>query len=283
MAYLDRIRACNGWDPAGFVPFLVDGARRGWIRHGFAERLAQWPEAFLVEGQTVRLHPALVGFRQRSLALAEVLERLVGQGALPYLHGEKYPVGPAWDRPEFVIDRAAAPWLGIRAYGQHINGFVRDGEGLLMWVGRRARDKRNFPLRLDHLAAGGLPHGITMADNLAKECWEEAGIPAELALKSTPVGAITYCRETKTGLKPDTVYCYDLELPADFQPRCTDGEVEDFQLMPLQQVQELIAETDEFKPNCSLVIIDFLIRRGRLGPESGYYLEIIRGLHPELP
>jgi hypothetical protein len=31
------------------------------------------------------------------------------------------------------------------------------------------------------------------------------------------------------------------------------------------------------------VIIDFLIRRGRLGPESGYYLEIIRGLHPELP
>ncbi len=283
MSYLDRIRACNGWDSAGFVPFLVDGANRGWIRYGFAERLAQWPETFLVEQQAVRLHPALVGFRQRSQALAEVLERLVEQGALPYLHGEKFSVGPAWDCPEFVIDRAAAPWFGIRAYGQHINGFVGDGKELLMWVGRRARDKRHFALRLDHLAAGGLPHGITMLDNLAKECWEEAGIPAELALKATPVGAITYCRETKTGLKPDTVYCYDLELPADFLPRCTDGEVENFQLMPLQQVQELIVETEEFKPNCSLVIIDFLIRRGRLGPESAHYLEVIQGLHPALP
>jgi len=282
MAYLDRIHECNGWDPAGFLPFLVDGARRGWIRHGFAERLAQWPDILLVDDRAVSLHPDLVGFEERSAALAGVLDRLVEQGALPHLHGEKYPVGATWEQAEFVIDRSAAPWFGIRAYGQHINGFVRDGEELLMWVGRRARDKRNFPLRLDHLAAGGLPHGISMADNLGTECWEEAGIPAPLALKAAPVGAITYCRETKTGLKPDTVYCYDLELPADFQPRCTDGEVEGFQLMHLRQVQEVIAEGDEFKPNCSLVIIDFLIRRGRLGPQREDYLELVRGLHPEL-
>jgi len=283
MAYLDRINECNGWDPAGFRPFLVDGAPRGWIRHGLAEQLARWPDVFQVEQAAVRLHPELTDFDRRNLAVAEVLEALVEQGTLPYLHGEQYPVGPAWDSPELIVDRAAAPWLGIRAYGQHMNGFVRDGEELSLWVGRRAADKRNFPSRLDHLAAGGLPHGITMADNLAKECWEEAGIPVGLALKAVPVGAITYCRETKTGLKPDTVYCYDLELPADFRPRCTDGEVEEFQLLPLQQVQALVEDSDEFKPNCSLVIIDFLIRHGRLGPERRDYLELVRGLHPQLP
>ena len=283
MAYLDRIHECNGWDPAGFLPFLVDGAPRGWVRHDFAGQLARWQDIFLLEPGALRLHSGLKGFERRSLALAEVLEGLVEQGALPHLHGEKYPVGPAWEQAEFVIDRSAAPWFGIRAYGQHINGFVRDGGELLMWVGRRARDKRNFPLRLDHLAAGGLPHGISMADNLTKECWEEAGIPAELALKSLPVGAITYCRETKTGLKPDTVYCYDLELPADFQPRCTDGEVESFHLWPVEQVMETVRATGEFKLNCNLVIIDFLIRHGYIAQDSPDYLPIIQGLRSPLP
>jgi hypothetical protein len=45
---------------------------------------------------------------------------------------------------------------------------------------------------LDNLVAGGLPHGLGLGDNLLKECYEEAGMSAELALKARPVSAITY-------------------------------------------------------------------------------------------
>ena len=152
-----------------------------------------------------------------------------------------------------------------------------------MWVGRRSKDKRNFPGKLDHLAAGGLPHGVELMINVAKECWEEAGIPEEISRRARSVGALTYCRETKKGLKPDTIYCYDLELPGDFVPQCTDGEMEYFDLLPLEDVQELVRDTDQFKLNCNLVIIDFLIRHGNLGPETDGFLDIVQGLHPQLP
>lgn len=283
MAYLDRIAACNGWEPEGFLPLRVDAACYGWIKRGLATYLTDWEQVFHVTESEVVLDARETDCAGRTRALACVLEGLVRQGVLPALHGERYAVGPVQGEPLLLIDREAASWFGTRAYGQHMNGYVRDGDDLRMWIGRRARDKRHFPGKLDHLVAGGMPHGISPAANLAKECWEEAGIGPELAAKARPVGSLTYCRETETGLKPDTVYCYDLELPAEFQPRCTDGEVEEFQLMPMHEVRDLVRDTDVFKPNCSLVIIDFLIRHGWLGPETEDYLDIVAGLHPRLP
>ncbi len=188
-----------------------------------------------------------------------------------------------WQRPEFLIDREAAAWFGIRAYGQHINGFVRDRERLSMWIGRRSQSKRNFPGKLDHLAAGGLPYGIDLQENVRKECWEEAGIPGEISRAAQSVGALTYCRQTRHGLKPDTIFCYDLELSQDFCPQCTDGEVERFYLMDVEEVRERVRDSDEFKPNCSLVIIDFLIRHGQISPDAPEYVEMIQALHPPLP
>jgi hypothetical protein len=51
----------------------------------------------------------------------------------------------------------------------------------------------------------------------------------------------------------------------------------------MDQVIERVRETDDFKPNCSLVIIDFLVRRGLIDPESPDYLAIVNGLRPPLP
>jgi len=79
------------------------------------------------------------------------------------------------------------------------------------------------------------------------------------------------------------MYCYDLELPADFEPRCTDGEVESFRRLPLAEVARLVRETDELKLNCNLVIIDFLIRHGQVPQDDPDYLAILRGLRQPLP
>ena len=41
-------------------------------------------------------------------------------------------------------------------------------------------------------------------------------------------------------------------------------------------------ETSEFKLNCNLVVIDFLLRHGFIGPEEEDYLELVSGLRQPL-
>ena len=65
----------------------------------------------------------------------------------------------------------------------------------------------------------GQAHGISCADNVIKECEEEASIPAQLAQKAKPVGAISFHALYANGLKRDVLFCYDLQLPADFEPK----------------------------------------------------------------
>jgi isopentenyldiphosphate isomerase len=284
LSYLHRIRDCNRWQPSDFVPFRVDGVRVGNIRHSFAEHLEPWTEVFAVTPTEVAwVHP-LGSFEERSQLMREILDQLMAGGAVSHLQGEMYPVtGGNRDEALMLIDRACVPYFGVRAFGQHLNGFVRDGQRVWMWVGRRAASRRVYPLHLDNLVAGGLPWGLTLGENLRKECWEEAGIPEDLAGRARPVSAVTYCRDSTRGLKPDVMYCYDLELSPDFAPHCTDGEVESFHLWPVEQVMERVRETRDFKLNCNLVIIDFLIRHGYISQDSPDYLQIIQGLRSPLP
>lgn len=280
MGFLDRIRALNNYRPGTFVPWYIKGLRVGRMRRELAQALARWSGVLEVEAGAVRLASGLDSFEARSEALARVVHSLVTEGIVGYAHGEAYPV-TAGDRGEAVcvLDRAAAAHFGIRAFGQHVNGFVRRGDELHMWVARRAADRRTYPGMLDNLTAGGLPHGVSLRDNLVKECFEEAGIPAAVARQAAPVGALSYGRVTAAGFKPDVLYCYDLELPEDFVPRCTDGEVQEFHLWPIEEVARRVRDTDEFKPNCNLVIVDFLVRHGVIGPEDPDYLDIVAGLH----
>jgi isopentenyldiphosphate isomerase len=284
MSFLDHIRACNAWDPAGYVPWVLEGERLGRLRRDFAEGLRRWPQQFRVAPQVVQWTPAARDFAGRTQALAEVVAALVDEGVIDQPQGELYPVTPG-DRRQarLLIDRACAPWFGVRAFGQHLNGFVRTGDGLKLWIGRRAASRRVYPLHLDNLVAGGLPWGIGLAENLRKECREEAGMDPSLADRARPVGAVTYCRASRRGLKPDVIYCYDLEVPEGFTPRCTDGEVEAFYLWPVEQVMETVRATGEFKLNCNLVIIDFLARHGYLDQDAPDYLDILQGLRHPLP
>lgn len=283
MSFLDKIRACNNWRPDAFVPLMLEDERIGSLRPAAAAHLLRWPEHFAVSAERVSWIDAPAGFDARSAVLAEVVVGLVETGAVDHLHGEPYPVTAGnRDQAKCLVDRACAPFFGTRAFGQHLNGFVRTEHGIEMWIGRRSADRRTYPGCLDHLVAGGLPYGLSLTENLRKECAEEAGMPRAIADRAVPVGAITYCRDSERGLKPDVMYCYDLELPEDFKPRCADGEVASFQRLPVQQVAELVRDTGEFKLNCNLVIIDFLIRHGLIAPTDPDYLEILRGLRAPL-
>ena len=281
MAYLDHIAACNAHDIAKFRPLLVEDRQIGWVRHDIARRLASFPEAFrLIGDSAISVHPALETPEARSRAVDEVARALARDWGMPAMRGERYPVAPRWgEAPVMTIDRGVVSIFGVRAYGVHVNGVVRRPDGLHLWIGRRAPDKPVAPDKLDNMVAGGQPAHLGLMDNLIKEAAEEADIPAELARTARPVGAICYCLEDQWGLKPDVMFCYDLEVPAEFTPRNTDGEIADFQLLPIAEVAARVRDGDEFKFNVNLVILDFLLRHGLLSPDDEPdYVEIVKGL-----
>lgn len=280
MSYLDRIKACNTRDLSHFRPFQVGGVHVGFVRDDMASALKPYAEVFSVDEHAVVLRERLTSFEARTRAVGRVLKDLAKRGFLKGWRDEAYAVTPAFGAPAlFVMERAAVPLFGVRAYGVHMNGFVRKAGRYRMWVGRRSRDKPTYPGLLDNTVAGGLPYGMTAFECLGKECEEEAGIPAELSRQAVPVGAITYCAETHEGLRPDVQFCFDLELPETFRPVCHDGEIEDFMLMPIEEVAAIVRDSEQFKFNCNLVIIEFLVRRGLIGPDEPDYVAIVQGLH----
>lgn len=283
MSFLRHIQACNQPVSEPFLPWAIDGQVVGWVRPAFAEQLGRFSDVFDNRGDSLHLLDGISGFADISNRLADVAAALAADERVPPLLDEPYPVTPGGrDDALAVVDRVLAAYLGLRSFGQHLNGYVRDGEQTRMWIARRARDRLIFPGALDNMVAGGLPHGISLRENLYKECAEEAGMSRELAQKARPVGALSYNRIAERGFRPDVLYCYDIELPADFVPHNTDGEVEEFMLLPIDEVAQIVYEQDVFKSNCNLVVIDFLLRHGEIGPEHSEYLSLVGGLRQPL-
>ncbi|KUJ06896.1 thiamine pyrophosphokinase-related protein-like protein [Mollisia scopiformis] len=193
----------------------------------------------------------------------------------------------------FDIERSASPLFGVVTYGVHMTGFARVPDakfGVKLWVPRRARDKSTYPGMLDNTVAGGLPSGELPLDAMVRECDEEASLPEELVrgnLKA--VGTVThvYIRDERAGgetglVQPECEYVYDLEIPVGVECKPKDGEVEGFELMGVEEVQEALGR-GEFKPNCALLVLDFFVRWGILNEGNEKDLkEIKERLHREL-
>ena len=278
---LARARVCHTADPAAFVPWFVADAAMGRVHTSRVGLLRESVSPFrLVAGRW-----QLIGddFVARSSALAAFVAWLAAHGHCRAPLGETYPVAATVAAAVALqIDRAAVPWFGTQARGVHLNGCVRTAGGLSVWVARRARDKRTFPGHLDNLVAGGQPIDLTAAATLTKECHEEAGIPPALAARAAQATTIHYVHQDGLAWKPDTLTCFDLELPADFCPRPVDGEVEAFELWPVDRVLASLVDATPWKPNCALVAIDFLLRRGALdahlpGPDRWHLWRVVHG------
>ena len=269
MSFLDHINRCNNADLSAFLPLALGKTRIGWIHHELGMDLGRWPEAFAMNEHSVSMAPHANDFNKRSATVEPALRAFADQGLITAWRDEPYPVMKDWgETPLMQIERAACPALGIRSWGVHVNGYVRKRDGLYMWVAKRASDKPTYPGMLDNMVAGGQPIGIGLHANVIKEAQEEAGIPAEISERAVAVGMISYVHHREAGLSPDQMFCYDLELPLDFIPENTDGEVEEFTLLPIAEVAETVRDTHAFKFNCNLVIIDFLIRHGVLTPDN---------------
>jgi len=159
-----------------------------------------------------------------------------------------------------------------------------------LWIPRRAATKQTYGGMLDNTVAGGTATGEDPFESLVREAHEEASLPASLVRsKVSSHGTITYIyvRDSRAGgeiglLQPECEYIYDLELPEDVVPQPSDGEVDEFYLWTVEEVQEAMAR-GEFKPNCAMVLLDFFIRHGILTEKNEkHYEEIKTRLHRKM-
>jgi len=284
MSLMRQFRRYPAVDLNEYRRFMVAKQHVGWVMPDFAVTLARFPHVFHVDEATVTLQPRLRDFKTRSAAVAEVLATLRGEGLIPGWRNEQYPVAQNFHAASLLqMERAATVLFGTLSYGVNLNGFVGRGWGMKVWIARRAETKPVDPGMLDLIVGGGQPTGISPWDNLMKECQEEAGMPIELARGARSVGIVTLVAVIKAHMRVGLQFNYDLELPENFLPKNTDGEVADFMLMPVSEVIERLKSADDFSYDVAIVLIDFLIRHGFVGPEDPDFLDLVAELRRPIP
>jgi 8-oxo-dGTP pyrophosphatase MutT (NUDIX family) len=250
----------------------VGTATVGWLDADRATHIKEFADVFAVNPDGITFVPALHDEPSRSVAMAHVAAALAAEGVLTKWRNELYAAAPTFGAPPwFRLERAAARYFGVHTWAVHINGVVSGQEEPRMWLARRSADKAIDPLRLDNLVGGGIAAGITLAETLAKEAWEESGISRPLASQSLPAGALHIWREQPDGLQSETIFVHDLWLPAKFVPANQDGEAIEHRLVAMNEAAQLIAlpgGRDEVTADASLVVLDFLMRHGAIASTS---------------
>ncbi len=240
------------------MPLRLEAAQVGWVSPHIAAALARLG-ASIGDGSVTIAAPELY----------DMARRLAEQGVFRF-RDETFDVRAVPDGAVLAqLDRGALPAMGVRAEGVHLNGLIQRDDGLWVWVARRAAHKLLDPGKLDHLVGGGVPAGLSPLETLVKEADEEAAIPASLIAGAVPVARLSYAMERPEGLRRDRLHCYDLLLPESFVPHPRDGEVEAFELWPLHRVLDEVRQSNMFKFNVNLVLIDLFLRKGLLDATEG--------------
>lgn len=280
MRCLHKVESCNRRDLSSYIPFAAGGQHLGWLTQERAAAVLAFPNVFQQAAGSVVINPSLKTPGARSKAIAALAPALIATGLFSKLRGELYAARNHWsDKPAFTIDRAFVPGFGLRAYGVHVNGVVEKKNGPHLWIGTRAKDMRVEPGKRDNMVAGGQPAKLGLMENLIKECGEEAHIKPALARQAKPASVLSYCFECPEGIRCDTLFCYDLVMPAAIKPRASE-EISRYDLKPLAAVLKEVRTSARYKFNVNLVIIDFAIRRGVITPENEPdYEKIVAGLH----
>jgi 8-oxo-dGTP pyrophosphatase MutT (NUDIX family) len=260
----DRLGRALAAPAVAYEPFVVADHVIGWVTPEHAQRLARWLQFFRRRDRALELAPTLDTPEARAEALAAVARTLAAEGALSAWRDERYAVAASpGEKVLFELERAAARYFGIHTFAAHANGLIDDQDRWRMWLARRSPAKAIDPGLLDNLVGGGIAAGSDAAATLVKEAWEEAGIAEPLSRHTECAGSVDICRATSDGLQRETIYVHDLWLPADFVPANQDGEAVEHRLSAPEDVLAVL-ETDDITADASLVIVDFLIRRGHI-------------------
>lgn len=270
---LPCITDARRFDASAHLPFFFGDERVGWIRRADVALLARWPDVFEIvdagrrgAGARVSLAAQFDNVTARSAALGAVIGALAAEGRIPGWRDETYAIRNAFDAPPLAfIERAASRFFGTMTYAVHLNGVVEyagpaSPRAPQLWIARRSDTKATDPGMLDNVVAGGIGWGFGVEATLVKECWEEAGIAAELASRALPGRTVHVLQSLPEGTQAEQIFVYDLALPEDFVPHNQDGEVGEHRLARIDEAARWIEE-GKMTVDASLATLDLLLRR----------------------
>lgn len=226
-------------------------------------------------------------FEKRTAILDDVTNHLLSEGVIKQKHSDMYPVCPLDDHVVHgnqhaiaLVNRSTAPYLGIDSIGVHLHCYVCKKDSghkpVGVWLAKRAPNKSHHPNYWDPTVAGGQPVNLSLHENIIKEAHEEAGVPSswlcsemDAQLKDTVFTDHTNDPLTITTAKPDgscmkrsIYYSFDLQVPFHWTPTAIDGEVSEFQLYSIKELEEELRYGNSVRPAMRSVLLDFMIRRG---------------------
>jgi isopentenyldiphosphate isomerase len=278
---LPCITAARRFDAAAHLPFWIGAEQVGWVRASDVPLLKRWPDVFEIgsdigsdnyvdnSGLRVTLAAAFNTVDLRSAALGSVIGALAAEGRIPGWRNETYAIRNAFDAPPLAyIERAASRFFGTMTYAVHLNGVVEYADGApQLWIARRSDTKATDPGMLDNVVAGGIGWGFGIEATIVKECWEEAGIPENIAARAVAGRTAHVLQSLPEGTQAEQIFIYDLALPADFAPRNQDGEVGEHRLARIDEVARWIEE-GAMTVDASLATLDCLLRHRWLDDEA---------------
>ena len=191
-----------------------------------------------------------------------------------------------------------------KKYNNHNNAKI---EGV--WLAKRAPTKSHHPNYWDPTVAGGQPAHLSLYANIIKEAYEEAGVPPEWIRNhfsnaswaspnvdepnvSLPESndrirscantaeilfsdithdplTITTAKTDGSCLKYSRYYSFDLQVPRSWIPTPIDGEVSEFKLFSMKELEDELRFGNSVRPAMRAVLLDFMLRHGTLGKISG--------------
>ena len=266
---LPCISAARRFDAHAHQPFWIDAQQVGWIRASDVPLLTRWPDVFDIDGAGVTLSARFNTVDLRSAALGAVIGALAADGRIPGWRDETYAIRNAFDAPPLAyIERAASRFFGTMTYAVHLNGVVEyDDRAPHLWIARRSDTKATDPGMLDNVVAGGIGWGFGIEATLIKECWEEAGIPEDIAARAVAGRTAHVLQSIPEGTQAEQIFIYDLALPVDFAPRNQDGEVGEHRLARIDEVARWIEE-GALTVDASLATLDCMLRRRWIDEEA---------------
>ena len=177
-------------------------------------------------------------------ALAALAQGLRDAGLAHVWRDEQLPVLAPDGRVLGSVERAAVRPLGIPTRAVHLVGWTPEGR---QWVQQRSHAKANDPGMWDTLMGGMVPASDTLAQSLARETWEEAGLRLEQLADLRWGGQVRTTRPSDAvegGYVIETIDWFRCLVPAGVVPVNQDGEVQQFRTVDAAELRASLLAGD---------------------------------------
>lgn len=200
----------------------------------------------------------LQGSGDASILLNRMAAVLRDAGLCGAWRNEQLAVINAQDERVATVERGAVRPLGIATQAVHLVGVAPDGR---LWVQQRADNKANNPGMWDTLMGGMVSAADSLLQALERETWEEAGLKVADLQDVRHGGCVDFARPSDEaegrGYMRERIDWYRATVPAGLRPENQDGEVQRFELLDQEQVEDWLVR-DRFTPEASLVLAAYL-------------------------